>query len=1337
MRIIVDPFFYAALAICEYFKRTVSGPATPVSPRLITYSKIVNMKKAILLLLLFTSVEAYCQTVRLRLHLIRNEIGEMGLSIAQAEDLIVRIGEDYDGTTAFNELGGIIGDYDTGIRFCPEIIIHEDDNLIHQEHLDLHATLGDQQYIDVYYNFYGDHVSSGMIAGRTVGSGMNKGAWVTNYRIDNHTTTHEVGHTLGLPHCVAVVGSNVINPGCFDQFMSNTFAGAPGPPFLFTPTEILTLQGNVQANPQIVTSVCEEFPTADFEVDNKGPIATQNIQFTNLSSTNTTIWFWEFGDGNTSNVPNPIHQYATPGFYEVKLTVTSANNHSNTMTRSNYIHVDPPVTSIPFSEDFNDPDFYTGTTWFVEDAERNCMTMMSGDNTYMWHHASAVGDFYIAGSESIDFIDPSGLPSGALALRVADGRSSYDTEVKVNSPDFDFSTTTNCTSLSFSLCHIPFNNGYNTIPAPNGDNCICAGDYLNETEYEDYTLTTIDNWAPVCITNNPPCPGVSYGQANCNLEESLELQYTTTPGNANSWVTLYSKTREELLTVPGETCTPHPFAPIEAFWWRRECIDISTLTGLPRVRFRFRYNSGEGTNTLLIDDWEIQASLDLQTTALPVCLQGMGTAMVESCSGQAPYTYQWAEDCPAATPIPGNVNTITVTTPGDYSVTVTDANGCSAETCVYVGPCIPSSPTICPQECVTIGCIGEYGYTYSWSHEESRDTIVDGVQYTYTVTVTDGQTPQLCVSPLTTTTYNLELEHLPSGCVNIWPVVVTVDQSSNCTPAAVNNNCCAPNPPDPGNPCHQFYYNYGTGEEEYVGSSNPLHSGTVLQTSDRGYLMVGYSKSTTVGAFTDQQIVKVDEKGSLEWVKSVGDMNGFSDLNDVIETSDGAYVFTGGLGLVGATFTMHVMKTHANGNIIWDRVLYGDYFSTSRDIVEAANGDLLIGGYTNYGAESFYIVRMGANGNIIWRNNYRSTQNSYFNKLIELSNGNIAMVGGTLAGGIDAYVLVVNSLGNKVWSANYDLGGAEEFFDIAEQGTDLYVVGYTTGQTGNEDALTAAINSSTGVVQWTRTYRIGNTFQDDHFSAIVETSDNEFVAVGQLGSFSTQAVVAKFDNSGAETWTNIYGATFFYNLKGRDVIETVTDQGLAIFGTNFDEFMLIKTDGLGDIDTGCMPYTVVQNQSLNTTPLTPDFLTSHTDRLASPIPDFVKYHNQAIMTPANPYTVIGCFESCSSVQNNAKGNGNSRSAKVEEEPKVPIVETLAKVNIFPNPNNGQFNIAWENGTPAYHKLEIVNTLGKLVYAQSLVGLQQAQIDLSDYSKGVYLLRFHTGQEVQTQRIVIQ
>ena len=65
------------------------------------------------------------------------------------------------------------------------------------------------------------------------------------------------------------------------------------------------------------------------------------------SSINTTgiinNWHWEFGDGDTSNIINPIHTYLSPGNYNVTLTITNTNNITNTISKIITVYPNPNV----------------------------------------------------------------------------------------------------------------------------------------------------------------------------------------------------------------------------------------------------------------------------------------------------------------------------------------------------------------------------------------------------------------------------------------------------------------------------------------------------------------------------------------------------------------------------------------------------------------------------------------------------------------------------------------------------------------------------------------------------------------------------------------------------------------------------------------------------------------------------------------------------------------------------------------------------------------------------------------------------------------------------------
>lgn len=72
------------------------------------------------------------------------------------------------------------------------------------------------------------------------------------------------------------------------------------------------------------------------------------INFTDLSTGSPTSWQWNFGNGNTSTLQNPSAVFATPGTYNITLTVSNGGA-PNTRIKSAFIKVhDSPAVNFTF-----------------------------------------------------------------------------------------------------------------------------------------------------------------------------------------------------------------------------------------------------------------------------------------------------------------------------------------------------------------------------------------------------------------------------------------------------------------------------------------------------------------------------------------------------------------------------------------------------------------------------------------------------------------------------------------------------------------------------------------------------------------------------------------------------------------------------------------------------------------------------------------------------------------------------------------------------------------------------------------------------------------------------
>jgi gliding motility-associated-like protein len=76
--------------------------------------------------------------------------------------------------------------------------------------------------------------------------------------------------------------------------------------------------------------------------------APNSITFTDNSVApggTVTSWLWTFGDGGTSTAQNPTYTYATPGYYDVTLQITSNQGCKASTIRQRYIRIVPGVVA--------------------------------------------------------------------------------------------------------------------------------------------------------------------------------------------------------------------------------------------------------------------------------------------------------------------------------------------------------------------------------------------------------------------------------------------------------------------------------------------------------------------------------------------------------------------------------------------------------------------------------------------------------------------------------------------------------------------------------------------------------------------------------------------------------------------------------------------------------------------------------------------------------------------------------------------------------------------------------------------------------------------------------
>jgi arginine repressor len=267
--------------------------------------------------------------------------------------------------------------------------------------------------------------------------------------------------------------------------------------------------------------------------------------------------------------------------------------------------------------------------------------------------------------------------------------------------------------------------------------------------------------------------------------------------------------------------------------------------------------------------------------------------------------------------------------------------------------------------------------------------------------------------------------------------------------------------------------------------------------------------------------VKLDSGGNVQWTKTIGG-SGDDRAYSIIQSSDGGYVVAGYTDSFGAGgWDFYVVKLDSSGNVIWTKTIGGGSDDVACSIIQSSDGGYVVAGSTrSFGAGSYdiYVVKLDSGGNVQWTKTIGGSSDDYAYSIIQSSDGGYVVAGRTLsfgAGYSDFYVVKLDSSGNVLWTKT--IGGSD--FDIAHSITQSSDGGYVVaGWTesfgaGGRDIYVVKLDSSGNVI-WTKT--IGGSAWDGA-NSIIQSSDGGYVVAGGTESFgagSFDFYVVKMDANG-------------------------------------------------------------------------------------------------------------------------------------------------------------------------------------------------------------------------------
>ncbi|MFN4233607.1 MAG: M43 family zinc metalloprotease [Bacteroidia bacterium] len=367
------------------------------------------------------------------------------------------------------------------------------------------------------------------------------------------TTTHEVGHWLGLRHIWGdqTCGNDNVsdtpphfgaNSGCpsFPYNANNSCgAGANGEMYmnymdytnggcqnLFTQGQKAVMdfvlngtRANLWSASNLaatgvdgsVTGICA--PKADFRANNTFICQGQSITFTDLSwngPVTTRNWTFTGGTPSTSSDSMPVITYNTPGVYPVSLTVSNGAGN-NTKTVTNFIYVSAsPGGPTPFFDSFENAQPFPNNSWIVNNP----------DNGTTWTVSSAAGS------------------TGVYSARITNGPSNANNVDELISTTYNMSGVTSA-SIKFK---------------------------------------------------------VAYAQRSSSTNDILRLFVSGNCGQ--TWALRWTQSGSTLATAPA---TSSSFIPTATQWKEITVSNIPATSFTSNFRFKFNFES-KGGNNIYIDD---------------------------------------------------------------------------------------------------------------------------------------------------------------------------------------------------------------------------------------------------------------------------------------------------------------------------------------------------------------------------------------------------------------------------------------------------------------------------------------------------------------------------------------------------------------------------------------------------------------------------------------------------------------------------------------------------------------------------------------------------------------
>ncbi len=429
--------------------------------------------------------------------------------------------------------------------------------------------------------------------------------------------------------------------------------------------------------------------------------ATGSIDVTVTGGTAPFTYVWSNG-ATTQDLSN-----IGAGTYSV--TVTDANECLYNLSG---VVISQPTAALALSNSITAVNCYAGSTGAIN------LTVTGGTTpyTYNWSNGATTEDIsnVTAGAYSVTVTDANGCTAGTTSMQITQPSASLSSSVSATAVGC-FGNSTGAVTLTVAGGTAPYSYNWSNGATTQNITGISAGTYsvtvtdANGCTSSQNSITITQPAAALAMTN-------VVTHAGCFDNSTGAIDVTVTGGTmpySYNWSN--GATSQDLTNIMAGTYS----------------VTVTDANGCTAA-----------TASIQVSQPAAALALSNNITAVNCFAGSTGAINITVTGGTTPYTYNWSNG--ATTEDISNVGA------GTYSVTVTDANGCTAGT-ASMEITQPSASLSSSVSSTAVGCFGNSTgsitltvtggttpYSYNWSNGATTQNITGITAGTYSVTVTDA-----------------------------------------------------------------------------------------------------------------------------------------------------------------------------------------------------------------------------------------------------------------------------------------------------------------------------------------------------------------------------------------------------------------------------------------------------------------------------------------------------------------------------------------------------------------------------------------------------------------------